>query len=151
MASHFSTLAWKIPWTEEPGGLKSMGSLRVGYDWATSLSIFTFMHWRRKWQPTSVTLPGESLGWGSLWAAIYGVAQSWTRLKRLCSSRSRWPGILKAKTKVGQMSATNSTSTLGLIIYIYMWMWKDLVSVRSEPSHLVSKKDDSHKNIVCFS
>ena len=42
MAPHSSTLAWKIPWTEEPGGLQSMGSLRVGYDWATSLSLFTF-------------------------------------------------------------------------------------------------------------
>ena len=42
MAPHSSTLAWKIPWTEEPGGLQSMGSLRVGHDWATSLSLFTF-------------------------------------------------------------------------------------------------------------
>ena len=66
MATHSSTLAWRIPWMEEPGGLQSMGSLRVGHDWATSLSLFTFMHWRRKWQPTPVFLPGESQGWGSL-------------------------------------------------------------------------------------
>ena len=66
MAPHSSTLAWKIPWMEEPGGLQSMGSLRVGHDWATSLSLFTFMHWRRKWQPTPVFLPGESHRWGSL-------------------------------------------------------------------------------------
>ena len=45
---------------EEPGRLQSMGSLKVGYDWATSLSLFTFLHWRRKWQPTPVFLPGES-------------------------------------------------------------------------------------------
>ena len=51
---------------EEPRGLQSMGLLRVGHDWATSLSLFTFMHWRRKWQPTPVSLPGESQGWGSL-------------------------------------------------------------------------------------
>ena len=57
-----STLAWKIPWMEEPGRLQSMRLLRVG---ATSLSLFTFMHWRRKWQPTSVFLPGESQGWRS--------------------------------------------------------------------------------------
>ena len=50
----------------EPGRLQSVGSLRVGHDWATSLSLFTFMHWRRKWQPTPVFLPGESQGWGSL-------------------------------------------------------------------------------------
>ena len=55
-------LAWKIPWTEEPGGLRSMGLLGVGHNWATSLSLFTFMHWRRKWQPTPVFLPGESRG-----------------------------------------------------------------------------------------
>ena len=62
MAPHSSTLAWKIPWTEEPGRLQSTGSLRVGHDWATSLSLFTLMHWRRKWQPTPVFLPGESQG-----------------------------------------------------------------------------------------
>ena len=66
MAPHSSTLAWKIPWMEEPGRLQSMGSLRVGHDWVTSLSLFTFMNWRRKWQPTPVLLPGESQGQGSL-------------------------------------------------------------------------------------
>ena len=136
VAPHSSTLAWKIPWMEEPGRLQSMGSLRVGHDWVTSLSLFTFMHWRRKWQPTPVFLPWESREQGSLvgcclwgrtesdtterlpfhfslsctgeengnplqcsclenpgnggawWAAVYGVAQSWTRLKRLSSSSS---------------------------------------------------------------
>ena len=66
MAPHSSSLAWKTPWTEEPGGLQSMGSLRVGHDWVTSLSLFTSMHWRRKWQPTLILLPGESQGRGSL-------------------------------------------------------------------------------------
>ena len=66
MAAHSSALAWKIPWTEEPGRPQSIGSLRVGHDWVTSLSLFTFMHWRRKWQPTPVFLPRESQGWGSL-------------------------------------------------------------------------------------
>jgi len=62
MAPHSSTLAWKIPWIEEPGGLQSMGSLRVRHDWATLLSFFTFMHWRRKWQPTPVFFPGGFRG-----------------------------------------------------------------------------------------
>ena len=66
MAPHSSTLAWKTPWTEEPGGLQSRGLQRVRHDWATSLSLFTFMHWRRKWQPTPVFLPEESQGRGSL-------------------------------------------------------------------------------------
>ena len=83
MAPHSSTLAWKIPWTEEPGGLQSMGWLRVRQDWATSLSLFTFMHWRRKWQPTPVFFPGESQ---KQWAPVYGVAQSRTRLKWLSSN-----------------------------------------------------------------
>ena len=135
MAPHSSTLAWRIPWTDEPGGLRSMGSRRVGHDWATSLSLFTSVHWRRQWHPTPVFLPGESQGQGSLvgcspwgreesdttewlhfhfslscigegsggplqcsclenprdggawWAAVCGVAQSRTRLKRLSSSR----------------------------------------------------------------
>ena len=88
MAPHSSTLAWKIPWTEEPGRLQSMGSLRVRHNWVTSLSLFTFMHWGRKWQPTSVFLPGESRDRGAWWAAVYGVAQSRTGLKRLSSSSS---------------------------------------------------------------
>ena len=66
MATHSSTLAWEIPRTEEPGRLQSMGSGGVRHDWATSLSLFTFMHWRRKWQPTPVFLPGESQGRRSL-------------------------------------------------------------------------------------
>ena len=45
MAPHSSTLAWKIPWTEEPDGLQSTGSLRVRHNIATSLSLLTFMHW----------------------------------------------------------------------------------------------------------
>ena len=61
LAPHSSTLAWKIPWTEEPGGL-----LRVRQDSVTSLSLFTFMHWRRKRQRTPVFLPGESQGRWSL-------------------------------------------------------------------------------------
>ena len=66
LAPHSSTLAWKISWTKESGGLQSMGWLRVGHDSATSLSLFTFMHWRRKWQPTPMSLPGDSQGRGSL-------------------------------------------------------------------------------------
>ena len=77
MAPYSSTFAWEIPWTEEPGRLQSMGLLRVGHDWVTSLSVFTFMHWRRKWQPTPVFLSGESQGWGSLVGCrLWGHAES---------------------------------------------------------------------------
>ena len=54
------------PMDEGAGRLQSMGSLGVGHDWETSLSLFTFMHWRRKWQPTPVFWPGESQVQGSL-------------------------------------------------------------------------------------
>ena len=66
MATHSSTLAQKIPWMKEPSRLQSTRLLRVGHDWATSLSLFTFLHWRRQWQPPPVLLPGEAQGWGSL-------------------------------------------------------------------------------------
>ena len=86
IAPHSSTLAWKIPWTEEPGGLQSMGSLRVRHDWATSLSFFTFMHWRRKWQPTVLAwrIPGTGEPGGL--PSMGSQSQTW--LKRLRSSSS---------------------------------------------------------------
>ena len=81
MALHSSTLAWKFPWTEEPGRLQSMGSLRVG---PTELLHFHF----------SLSCIGEGNGnplqcsclenprdRGAWWAALYGVAQTPTRLK----------------------------------------------------------------------
>ena len=88
MTPHSSILAWKIPCMEEPGRLQSMGLRRVRYDWATLLSLFTFMHWRRKWQPIPVFLPGESQGQGSWMGCHLWVAQSWTRLKWFSSSRA---------------------------------------------------------------
>ena len=89
MAPHSSTLAWKIPWTEQPGRLQSMGSRRVSHDWATSLSLFTFMHWRRKCNPFQFSCLENPRDRGASWAAVSGVAQSRTRLKRLCSSSNR--------------------------------------------------------------
>ena len=77
IAPHSSTLAWKIPWTEQPGRFQSMWSQTVGHDWATSLSLFTFMNWKRKWQPTPAFLPGESQGWGSLLGChLWGCTES---------------------------------------------------------------------------
>ena len=100
MAPHSSTLAWKIPWAEEPGSLQSMGSHRVGHDWATSLSLFTFMHWRRKWQPTPVFLPGESQGWGSLVGCrLWGhrVRHDWSNLAAAATLCRGFPGDTSGK------------------------------------------------------
>ena len=84
MAPHPSTLSWKIPWAEEPGSLQSTGSLRVRHDWTTSLSLFTFTHWRRKWQPTPVFLLGESQERGSLGGLLsrgsHRVGHDWSDL-----------------------------------------------------------------------
>ena len=82
MAPHSSTLAWKIPWMEEPGRLQSMGSLRAGHDWVTSLS-WTGEGNGNPLQCSCLENPRDGGAW---WAAIYGVAQSQTRLKRLSSS-----------------------------------------------------------------
>ena len=123
---------WKIPWMEEPGRLQSMGSLRVRHNWASSLSLFTFMHWRRKWQPTPVFLPGESQGWGTWWAAVYGVAQSRTRLKQLSSSSS---SFLKCHF-ICLLYAFKNTEKVpkGLIWYhLVLWLKKELKSPDREP------------------
>ena len=78
-------LAWKSPWMEEPGRLQSMGSLRVGQDWATSLSLSCIEGNGNPLQCSCLENPKDG---GSWWAAVYGVAQSRTRLKRLSSSSS---------------------------------------------------------------
>ena len=83
MASHSSTLAWKIPWMEEPGRLQTMGSLRVGHDWATSLSRIG----EGNGNPLQCSCLENPRDGGAWWAAVYGVAQSRTWLKWLSSSR----------------------------------------------------------------
>ena len=92
MATTPVLLPGKIPWTEEPGRLQSMGSRKVGHDWATSLSLFTFMYWRRKWQPTPVFLPGESQGRQSLvgyhlWGRTESVGHYWSNLAAAAAAR----------------------------------------------------------------
>ena len=101
---------WLIPGTEEPGGLPSMASHRVKHYWVTSLSLLTFMHWRRKWQPTPVFLPGESQGRGSLVGCrLWGHTESDTtevtwqqqqqgnflKLFLLQTEKSQWPRSIK--------------------------------------------------------
>ena len=84
MAPHSSTLAWKIPWMEEPGRLQSMGSLRVGHDWVSSLSLSCIGEGNGN--PLQCSCLENPRDRGAWWAAIYGVAQSRTQLKRLSSS-----------------------------------------------------------------
>ena len=99
MAPHSSTLAWKMPWTEEPGRLQSMGSHRVGHDWATSLLLFTFMHWRRKWQPTSSALAWRILGMGEpdglLTMGLHRVGHDWSNLAAAAAAATAMNHVLK--------------------------------------------------------
>ena len=86
MALHSSNLAWQIPWMEEPDGLQFMGSLRVGHNWAISLSLSCIGEGSgNPFQCSCLENPRDGGAW---WAAVYGVAQSRTRLKWLSSSRA---------------------------------------------------------------
>ena len=159
MATHSSTLAWKIPWMEELGRLQSVGSLGVGHDWATSLSLFTFMHWRRKWQPLQCSCLENPRDGGAWRAAVYGVAQSGTRLKRLSSSS-------KLYTECQELGFEYSVYILALTIELTPWFsilfchWEWANHVSQNPSFLtytvkrldqmISKIFTSHR-ILLFS
>ena len=82
--------AWKIPWTEEPGGLQSMGSLRVGHNWVTSLSLSLSLSCigEGNGNPLQCSCLENPKDEGAWWATVYGVTQSRTRLKWLISSIS---------------------------------------------------------------
>ena len=106
MAPHSSTLAWKIPWTEEPGRLQSMRSRRVKHDWVTSLSLFTFLHWRRKWQSTPVFLPVESQGQQRLLGCRLWGHTEWDTTGRQQERQKRKKGRTGQQTK-GILSTRN--------------------------------------------
>ena len=87
MATHSSTLAWKIPWTEEPGRLQSMGSLRdmtQRLHFHFSLSCLG----EGNGNPLQCSCLGNPREWGAWWVAVYGVEKSRTQLKRLSRSSS---------------------------------------------------------------
>ena len=140
MAPHSSTPAWQIPWTEEPGRLQSMGSLRVRHDWATSLSLFTFMHWRRKWQPTPLFLPGESQETGEPGGlpsmGSHRVGHDWSDLATICisvqfshwvRSDSLWPHGLHPYMTTGKTIALTRQTFVGQVISLLFNMLSRLV------------------------
>ena len=87
-APHSSALAWKIPWMEEPGRLQSIGSLRVGHDERLPFHFLLSCTGEGNGNPLQYSCLENPRGGGAWWAAVYGVAQSRTRLKRLSSSSS---------------------------------------------------------------
>ena len=136
MTARSSALAWRTPGTGEPAGLRSMGSHRVGHNWATSLWLFTFTHWRRQWQPTPVLLSGEPQGRGSLGAwRLWGCTESDTT-ERLSRSYSPviW-SVLRLNAEIEsrsvrvceRMGVTEGTSLLWnktFLIWKYHWTRK---------------------------
>ena len=116
MAPHSSTLAWKVPWTEEPGGLQSMGSWRVGHDWATSLSLSLSCIGEGNGNPLQCSCLENPREGGAWWAAVYRITQSRTGLKWLSSSSSSssitWEALLTT------MCAANNSHSL---TWGYFW------------------------------
>ena len=88
MAAHSSTLAWKIPWMEEPGGLQFMGSLRVGTTERLHFHFSLSCTGEGNGNPLQSSCLENPRDGGAWWAAVYGVAQSRTRLEWLSSSSS---------------------------------------------------------------
>ena len=111
MATHSSTLAWKIPWTEEPGRLQSMGSLRVGHDWATSLSLFTFPALEKEMATHSSVLawriPGTGEPGGLPSMGSHRVGHDWSDLAAGANGNLGFPG--------GSDSKESNAGDLGLI------------------------------------
>ena len=116
MAPHSSNFVWKTPWAEKTGKLQSMGSLRVRHDWVTSLSLSTFVHWRRKWQPTPVSCLENPRDGGAWWAAVYRVSKTQTQFSSVQSLShvqlfaTPWTAACQAS-----LSITNSRSLLKLM------------------------------------
>ena len=121
MAPHSSTLAWKIPWMEEPGGLQFMGSQRVRNDWATLLSLFTFMHWRRKWQHPYWEMTNQDVS---------------TKLVPLKFER-RYRSLSHA-IFIYMHTHTHKYKCVFVYIYVYFWKWQVLKKVKGSLLNLWS-------------
>ena len=115
MAPHSSTLAWQIPWMEEPSRLQSMRSLRVRQDWATSLSFLLSCIGGGNGNPLQCSCLENPRDRGAWWAAIYGVAQSRTRLKCL-SSKHGLPSFFNSYAKCIMRNAALDEAQAGIKI-----------------------------------
>ena len=126
MATHSSTLAWKIPWLEEPGRLQFMGSRRVRHDWATSLSLFTFMHWRKKRTHSIVLawrIPGTGEAGGLPSMGLHRVRHDWSDLAAAAAA---------AQDREINIACNPNTNRTGIFLVLlplatcgsfYKWPW----------------------------
>ena len=115
MAPHSSTLAWKIPWTQEPGRLQSTGLLRVRHAWATSVSLSLSCIGEGNGNPLQCSCLENPRDGGAWWAAVYGVAQSQTRLRWLSSSNWWYVPILISSEFVSRIFCS--------------FLWRDLTYI----------------------
>ena len=138
MAPHSSTLAWKIPWMEEPDRLQSMGLRRVRHDWTTSLSLFSSCIAEGNGNPLQYSCLENPRDQGAWWAAVYGVAQSWTRLKWLSSSSSS-KDICTVKFIVTLLTTAKIWKQP-----VFIERWMDNEDVTHEVEHYSAKKKRNH-------
>ena len=105
MALHSSTFAWKIPWTEEPGRLQSMGSIEPDTTERLHFHFSLSCIGEGNGNPLQCSYLENPRDGGAWWAAVYGVAQSRTQLKQLSSSSSSMGQETLNGCKVGQVSS----------------------------------------------
>ena len=133
-----------------------MGSLRVGHNWATSLSLFTLLHWRRKWQPTPVFLSGESQGRGILVGCRLWVAQSQTRLKRLGSSSSSifsyacWPSLRNVWEIFEKIFRSSVPYLIGLFFFFLMCYMNRLYILNIDTLSVISFSNIFSHSVSCL-
>ena len=135
MALHSGTLAWKIPWTEQPSRLQSMGSHRVQNDWATSLSVSCIGE--ENGNPLQLSCLENPRDGGTWWAAVYGVAQSRTRLKRLSSSSRASSITVKSDSSSCSLFCWGTAPKLLKSDPIHQILFLDFFSTRSIPSEML--------------
>ena len=115
MAPHSSTFVWRVPWMGEPGGLQSMGSLESGTTGRLHFRFSLSCTGEGNGNPLQCSCLGNPRDGEAWWAAVYGIAQSWTQLKRLSSSSSSSKSLWK--WSVGKMHYKH----LDVLLY-YCWL-----------------------------
>ena len=162
MAPHSSTLAWKIPWTEEPGRLQSMGLLRVRHNWATSLWPLSCIG-EGNGNPLQYSCLENPRDGGAWWATVYGVAQSRTRLKWLSGSRKKtgssaivhslnWAQLIRA----GWLNIfLTKNCVYWMDGWIHRWskesLWRAQVRTQTQMTHTMNILNYTHLTLAIYS
>ena len=153
MAPHSSTLAWKIPWMEEPGRLQSMGSIESDTTERLHFHFSLSCIGEGNGNPLQCSCLENPRDGGAWWAAIYGVARGQTQLRWLSSSSSSWP--LQSSSKITPENAkmtlrNNACLVLSIFIHLY-----DVLSIVSLTTRIIYKNypwkcQNDSKNTLCL-